>query len=222
MDPLFRNRTEAGQLLAERLLRYSHRAGVVVLALPRGGVPVGQAIASRLGLPLDILIVHKLSLPAYKELAIGALSSDGIRILNTGIIDEHAISNETIESIAAREADEIRRRETLYCGHRVGLAVENQTVILADDGIATGATVRAAIEVLRRKKAKRIIVAIPTIARATFHEIRSRVDELEAIIVPEQFESVGEWYEDFSQLTDEEVCARLASAGAKARSEGRT
>jgi predicted phosphoribosyltransferase len=212
MNPLFRNRTEAGEILAERLLRYSHRPGVIVLALPRGGVPVGVAIARRLELPLDVLIVRKLGVPGYWELAMGAVSSGGIRVLNERVITEHAIPQSTTDALTARETEELQRREELYRGGRAQFDLANRTVILTDDGVATGSTVRAAIEVLRREKAKRIVVAVPTIARDTFHEIRGMVDECEAIIVPERFESVGEWYENFAQLTDDQVRELLASA----------
>jgi putative phosphoribosyl transferase len=210
MNALFRNRKEAGEILAERLLRFSQFPGVLVLALPRGGVPVGAAIARRLGLPLDVLIVRKLGVPGNAELALGAISSGGIRVLNDRVIAEHAIPEATVDSVTARETEELQRRERVYRGNRLQFDVAHRTVILTDDGVATGATMLAAIQVLRREKAKRIIVAVPTIARSTFHEIRAVVDELEAIIVPEQFASVGEWYEDFSQVGDDEVRDLLA------------
>lgn len=213
MPAAFRDRTEAGQLLAERLTDYAGRPDVLVLALPRGGVPVGHVVAQRLRAPFDVLVVRKLGAPGHEELAFGAIASGGVRILNPEIVDSLDLSPKTIEAITAREQSELERREKIFRGDRPALPVRDRTVILVDDGIATGATMRAAIQALRSRRARRIVVAAPTIAASTYRGLRGEADEIVAVITPEEFYGVGQWFDDFSQTTDEEVRALLAGTG---------
>lgn len=201
----FRNRQEAGQLLARKLFHYSGRGDVLVLALPRGGVPVAAEVARALNVPLDVLIVRKLGVPEQEELALGAIASGGVRVLNDKIVESLGIPDALIEQIVARELRELERREQVYRDGRPPLKVRGKTIILIDDGIATGATVRAAVNALRRLEAQAIIVATPTASLATAQELRSEVDDLVAVIAPANFCGVGEWYNDFSQTTDAEV-----------------
>ena len=201
----FRNRVEAGQQLAEKLAHYANRLDVLVLALPRGGVPVGYEVAQALHAPLDVFVVRKLGVPGHEELAMGAIASGGVRVLNGSVVDSLGISDETIDAVAARELRELERRERAYRDDRPAPDVQGRIVILVDDGIATGSTMKAAIEALRQLKATRIVVATPTAALSTVREMRPDVDELVAVMTSADFASVGHWYEDFSQTTDEEV-----------------
>jgi len=201
----FRSRTEAGQQLARQLTRYAHRSVVLVLALPRGGVPVGYEVALALQAPLDVFIVRKLGVPDRQELAMGAIASGGLRVLNRSVVEGLNIPDEIIEAVAARELRELERRERAYRGDRTAPEVQGRTVILVDDGIATGSTMTAAIEALRQREASRIVVAVPTAAFSTACEMRRDVDELVAVMTPADFTGVGQWYEDFSQTTDAEV-----------------
>ncbi|MSU61955.1 MAG: phosphoribosyltransferase [Pedosphaera sp.] len=201
----FRNRVEAGQLLAKRLMNYANRSDVLVLALPRGGVPVAYEVAQALNAPLDVFVVRKLGVPGYEELAMGAIASGGVRVLNGSVVESLGISSETIDTVAARELRELKRRERAYRHDLPAPAVQGSTVILVDDGIATGSTMRAAIEALRHLKAARIVVAVPTASFSTVREMRPDVDELVAVMMPADFSGVGQWYQDFSQTTDEEV-----------------
>ncbi len=208
----FRNRTEAGQFLGRKLARYADRDDVLVLALPRGGVPVAYEVAKRLNAPLDVIIVRKLGVPGQEELAMGALASGGIRVLNGEVVDSLRISDEVIDAVAAREEKELVRRERAYRGQRNRIEVEGRIVVLVDDGIATGSTMRAAVNALRQQQPKRVIVAVPTAAASTYREFQNEADEMVAVMAPELFYGVGQWYEDFSQTTDQEVRQLLDQA----------
>ena len=211
-SPRFRDRIEAGQLLAEKLRHYADQPAVLVLGLPRGGVPVAAEVARALRAPLDVFVVRKLGLPGQEELAMGAIASGGIRVLNPEVVGALHIADDIIDAVAAAELRELARREQAYRDQRPPLDVRGRTVIVIDDGIATGSTMRAAIAALRKLRAARIVVAVPTIASDTWREIGSRVDEIAAVIVPEAFASVGEWYDDFPQTSDDEVRQLLAEA----------
>lgn len=211
MRTSFRNRLEAGQRLAEKLTAYANRADVLVLALPRGGVPVAAEVARRLLAPLDVVVVRKLGLPGEKELAMGAIASGGVRVLNHGLVASCQVSDQVIDTIAAQERLELERRERAYRGDRPPPEVRARTVLLVDDGIATGSTMFAAIASLRKRGAGRIVVATPTVSASTYDEMREVADEVVAVLVPEEFHGVGQWYEDFTQTTDDEVCRLLAS-----------
>lgn len=206
---LFRNRSDAGRALAGMLTRYAGRSDVLVLALPRGGVPVGVEIARRLGAPLDVFVVRKLGVPGHEELAMGALASGGVRVLNAEVIRHAGVPREAIERITAQEQRELERRELLYRGARPPPAVKDKTVILTDDGLATGSTMQAAVAALRERGPAQIVAAVPAAARATCDEFRLIVDEIVCVETPEPFYAVGVWYEDFSQTTDDEVRSLL-------------
>ena len=204
-DLPFRNRTEAGQLLARKLRRYADRPDIIVLALPRGGVPVANEVAKALRAPLDVFLVRKLGVPGQEELAMGAIATGGVRILNEDVVRALKIPQRVIDSVAAQEARELERRERLYRGDRLARDVNGRTVILVDDGLATGSSMRAAVAALRQKNPRRIVVAVPIAAAATCREFEAEVDEIVCCQTPEPFYSVGLWYEDFSQTTDEEI-----------------
>ena len=208
----FRNRIEAGQLLAKRLTKYANRSDVLVLALPRGGVPVGYEVAQALKAPLDVFVVRKLGVPGREELAMGAIASGGVRVLNGSVAEGLSIPEDVIDAVAARELDELERRERASRDDRPAPDVQGRTVILVDDGIATGSTMKAAIEALRQLESARIVVATPTAALSTVREVRPDVDELVAVMTPADFAGVGQWYEDFSQTTDGEVRELLDKA----------
>ncbi len=212
MKHRFRNRQEAGQRLAGVLGRFARRDDLVVLALPRGGAPVAFEVATTLGLPLDVFLVRKLGAPGHRELAMGASASGGVRVLNEKLVRSLRISDELIDQVAKEEGEEMTRRERLYRGHDARLEFQGKTVILVDDGIATGATMRAAVRAIRLQKATRVIVAVPTASRSAIHELRCEADEVIALMAPMEFQSVGEWYKEFSQTTDEEVIGLLARA----------
>jgi len=212
MRTQFANRAEAGELLARKLEKYKNRDDVLVLALPRGGVPVGFVVAGRLRAPLDVLIVRKIGVPGQEELAMGAIAAGGVRILNARVIETLQITKEAVEAVVAREQRELERREESYRGGRTAPPVLGRTVILVDDGIATGSTMRSAIGVLRRQKAQKVVVATPTIAASTLKGMRGDADEIVAVLVPEDFVGVGQWYSDFSQTSDAEVQRLLALA----------
>jgi erythromycin esterase-like protein/predicted phosphoribosyltransferase len=207
---LFRDRREAGRLLAAKLSAYADRPDLLVLALPRGGVPVAYEVARALGAPLDVFVVRKLGVPGYEELAMGAVATGGVRVLNEEIVERLGIPNHLIDAVAAREQQELSRRERLYRGGRPPPDVRRRTVILVDDGLATGATMLAAIEALRQLQPTRIVVAVPTAAPETCEQLRTKVDDVICAITPEPFHAVGLWYQDFSQTTDEEVRDLLA------------
>lgn len=212
MRTQFRNRAEAGEILAQKLAKYADQPGVLVLALPRGGVPVGQVVAQYLHVPLDVFIVRKLGVPGREELAMGAIASGGVRALNRPVIDSLQISSDAIAAVVARERRELLRREQTYRGLRPAPSVRDRTVILVDDGIATGSSMRVAVMALRGQQARRIVVATPVIAASTLRQMQEEADEVVAVLIPEEFYGVGQWYEDFSQTSDEEVQALLASA----------
>ncbi len=207
---IFRDRGEAGRLLAEKLAAFANRPDVIVLALPRGGVPVGYEVARALGAPLDVFLVRKLGVPGYEELAMGALASGGLRVLNDNVVKTLRIPVSVIETVVAKEEKELARRERLYRGGRPFPDLRGRTVILVDDGLATGATMLAAVEALRQRQPARIVVAVPTASPDTCEELRTKADEVICAVTPQPFHAVGFWYEDFSQTTDEEVRDLLA------------
>jgi putative phosphoribosyl transferase len=212
MEMPFATRRTAGEALATKLGKYAHRADVLVLALPRGGVPVAYEIARKLHAPLDVFLVRKLGVPGEEELAMGAIATGGVRILNRQITRAIGISEEGIEAVARREDLELKRREQLYRGGRSRPAVQARTVILVDDGLATGSTMRAAAVALRQMQPAKIVVAVPVGAQETCEEIRGEVDEVVCAVMPEEFVAVGAWYADFSQTSDEEVRQLLQQA----------
>jgi putative phosphoribosyl transferase len=211
---LFRNRRDAGDALAKWLIQYAGRGDVVVLGLPRGGVPVAYEVARRLGAPLDIFVVRKLGVPGFEELAMGAIASGGAVVVNRDVVDGYRIPDEVIEASAADERREIARREHLYRGDRPRLELAGRTVILVDDGLATGATMAAAVSAIRQERPARVVVAVPVGAASTVAEMRSTADDVVCVEVPESFSAVGEWYANFDQTTDEEVRELLDDAGA--------
>jgi len=201
----FKDRREAGRLLIKALYSYQGREDVLVMALPRGGVPVAFEVASALGAPLELLIVRKLGVPGHEELALGAIASGGVRVLNQEVITALGICPETVEAVAAREALELARRERLYRGSRPMLPVAGRVAIVIDDGIATGSTMRAAVQALRQLGAARVIVAAPTSARDSADMLRHEADEVVCLATPEPYYAVGLWYERFEQTSDNEV-----------------
>jgi predicted phosphoribosyltransferase len=208
----YRDRLEAGQQLAEKLTRYDNRPDVLVLALPRGGVPVGFAVAEELHAPLDILLVRKLGVPGHEELAMGAIASGGVRVLNEEVVNFLQIPVTIIDTVAAREQQELERRVLRYRSGRPPLDVHGRTVILVDDGLATGATMRAAVLALRQQQPARIVVAVPVASSTVCHELEAVADEVVCAATPEPFYAVGLWYENFEQTSDAEVCDLLAQA----------
>ena len=208
----FRDRHEAGRRLADKLVAYAKRPDVLVLALPRGGVPVAFEVARDLGAPLDLFLVRKLGLPGHEELAMGAIASGGVRVLNDEVVRMLNVPPEVIDLVGTWEQQELARREQLYRGDRPAPDVRGRTVILVDDGLATGATMHAAIAALRRQQPARIVVAVPTAPPEMCEALRAEVDDVICAITPQPFQSVGLWYEDFSPTTDEEVRELLARA----------
>ncbi|MGP0064273.1 MAG: phosphoribosyltransferase [Isosphaeraceae bacterium] len=201
----FRDRGEAGRVLAGKLVAYADRPDVLVLALPRGGVPVGYEVSQALEAPLDVFVVRKLGVPGHEELAMGALASGGVMVLNQDVIQSMNPSFRLIESVAGRELRELERRERAYRGDRPPLDVRGRTVILVDDGLATGSTMRAAVKALRRLGPDCIVVAVPVASASARAELGREADECICAITPDPFYSVGVWYKDFSQTTDDEV-----------------
>ena len=210
MERTFSNRTEAGRLLAEKLVKYAGRADVIVLGLPRGGVPVAYEVAKRLGVRLDVFIVRKLGVPGFEELAVGAIASGGVRVLNQDVMRALPNAEATIESITASETAELERREQSYRAGRPAPELRDRIVILVDDGLATGATMRAAVKALRHRGAAKIVVAVPVGPPDTCREFEEEADETICASVPEFFQAVGQYYEDFSQTSDDEVRELLA------------
>jgi putative phosphoribosyl transferase len=212
MGALFSNRTDAGAVLAKRLLEYAGRPDVLVLALPRGGVPVAFPLACALRAPLDVFLVRKLGVPGYEELALGAIATGGVRVLNDDVRREIDLPDDVIDALAEREALELRRRELRYRGERPLPAVRGRIVILIDDGLATGATMRAAVLALRQMEPAKLIVAVPVAAPETCEALRREADQVVCLATPDPFLAVGAWYDDFSQTSDEEVTALLKEA----------
>ncbi len=202
---LFQDRFEAGRVLASKLSHLANRPDVVVLALPRGGVPVGYEVAKALNAPLDVFVVRKLGVPGHKELAMGAIASGGVRVLNENVVRTLGIPDHVVDMVAAEEEREVERREREYRDGRPPVDVSGRTVILVDDGLATGSSMRVAALALRKKNPARIIVAVPAASPATCAEFEPEVDQVICAVTPEPFWAVGQWYRDFSQTTDEEV-----------------
>jgi putative phosphoribosyl transferase len=207
---VFANRREAGAVLAAQLERYKGRDDVVVLALPRGGVPVGYEVAQALGAPLDVFVVRKLGVPGHRELAMGAIGPGGVRVLNRSIVDWYRIAPREIEQIAREELAELERRQHEYRGARGPLDVNGKTVILVDDGLATGSTMKAAVQAVRELGPARIVVAVPTGSAESCASMQRLADEVLCARSPEDFSAVGQWYADFSQTSDSEVRELLA------------
>ena len=208
----FRDRKEAGKLLAAQLAAYANQQDVIVLALPRGGVPVGFEIAQALHVPLDVIVVRKLGVPGQEELAMGAIATGGIRILNKDVVQFLNIPDEVIDHVTAHELQELERREHRYRGEHPAYDISGRKVILVDDGIATGATMHAAVAAIKQRHPSRIIIAVPTAAHSTCDEFAAEVDEVICVIRPEPFIAVGYWYRQFSQTSDEEVRSLLEQA----------
>jgi predicted phosphoribosyltransferase len=205
MNKPFRDRREAGRLLAEKVSAYANRPDVIVLALPRGGVPVAYEVGRALNAPLDVFPVRKLGVPGHDELAMGAIAPGGIRVLNDELVRALHIPDDLLDAVVAKEEQELTRREQLYRGDRPPIDVRGKTVILVDDGLATGATMLAAIKALRQHQAGRIVVAVPIASPETCDQMRAYVDDIVCAVTPEPFYAVGLWYENFSQTSDEEV-----------------
>jgi putative phosphoribosyl transferase len=213
----FPDRRAAGRVLAEALARYAGRDDVVVLALPRGGVPVAYEIAASLGAPLDVFLVRKLGVPGQEELAMGAVASDGVEVLNEDVVRATGVNQADIDAVVAMEVHEMERRERAYREGRPPPQVRGRIVIVVDDGLATGASMRAAVLALRRHEPARIVVAAPVGAEATCRMLSERADEVVCPSRPEPFLAVGAWFEDFSQTTDDEVRGLLARAAGERR-----
>lgn len=205
----FRDRADAGRVLAAELGHLAGDPSVVVLGLQRGGVPVAYEVARALGAPLDVLLVRKLGVPGQPELAMGAIASGGVRVLHQAVIDSLAIPPEVVEAVADREAAELSRRAQAYRADRPAIDVAGRTVVVVDDGVATGSTMRAAVAALRAQQAGRIVVAVPVGARETCQELAAQADELVCPSMPAPFHAVGQWYDDFRQTTDDEIRALL-------------
>jgi putative phosphoribosyl transferase len=202
---LFADRREAGRVVAERLRAYAGRPDVVVLALPRGGVPVGYEVAGALGAPLDVFLVRKLGTPGRRELAMGAIASGGIRVLNEDVIRWFGITPQQVDAVAAEEQREIERREAVYLDGRAPTPLQGRVAILVDDGLATGSTMRAAVQAVRQQRPQKVIVAVPVAPRETCEELSTLADEVVCAEMPVPFSAVGQWYERFDQTSDEEV-----------------
>jgi predicted phosphoribosyltransferase len=209
---ILQDRAAAGRRLVEPLLPYAHRADVIVLALPRGGVPVAYEVVTALGVRLDLLLVRKLGVPSHPEYAMGAIASGGIEIRNEQALRAHPIDKAAFEAVVARETRELLRREQVYRGTRAPVQIKDQVVILIDDGLATGASMLAAVQAVRAQAPARIVVAVPVAPVETAEALRSEVDELVCPIMPDWFMSIGHWYMDFSQTSDAQVIELLQRA----------
>lgn len=214
MSARFQNREEAGRILAAKLMIYANRPETIVLALPRGGVPIGYEIARALNLPLDVMIVRKLGVPGHEELAMGAIASGGVRVLNRSVIESLRIPPDSLEAVEKREALELMRREATYRGNRQPIPLKGKNVILVDDGVATGSTMRVAISALREQCVGRIILATPIAPPTVRWEMEALVEDFVALVMPEDFFGVGQWYDDFTQVSDDTVYELLRN-GAK-------
>ncbi len=209
---LYRDRADAGRELARKLADYAGRTDVIVLALPRGGVPVAYEVAKELRVPLDVFVVRKLGTPGQPELAMGAIASGGVRVVNEEVVRALGIPDHMIDAVTQSESEELARREQQYRGSRPAVDVTGKIVILVDDGLATGSTMRAAAAALRARNAGKIVVAVPVAAKASCDAVRNEADEVICGATPESFWAVGQWYRDFEQTTDEEVRDLLARA----------
>lgn len=216
---LIHDRRGAGRQLAQRLQAYANQPDAIVLSVPRGGVPVGYEIAQALHLPLDICLVRKLGLPHNKEIAMGAIAANGVRVLNYQVIAWEGTSDHEIETVAAKELRELQRRDHVYRGHRALPELRGKTVILVDDGLATGSSMLAAIQIVQQQQPAKVIVAVPVAPKSTCEEIAAMVDQLICLMQPEPFYAIGKWYENFAQVSDDEVCGLLAEALAEMSSE---
>lgn len=205
MSARFADRRHAGRELTSLLLGYADRADVTVLALPRGGVPVAYEIAQSLDAPLDVFVVRKLGMPGHDEYAMGAIASGGVRVLDAGIVRSNLVTEQALAYVIAREEQELERREQLFRGDRPPASVAGRTVIIVDDGLATGATMRVAVAALRQRSAARLLVAVPVSSREAYDAVRAGADEVFCLLIPEAFIAVGAWYDNFAQTTDDEV-----------------
>ena len=205
MTARFRDRSEAGRYLADALAAYRGRPDVIVLGLPRGGVPVAFEVAQRLDAPMDVFLVRKLGMPGHEEFAIGAIASGGVRVIDWDVVRDHGVSHGQLQAVITAEEQELARREQRYRGTRPFPALAGKTVIVVDDGLATGASMRAAVAALRAEVPARIIVAVPVAPKETCRALRREADDVVCALTPEPFYAVGLWYEDFAQTTDEEV-----------------
>jgi predicted phosphoribosyltransferase len=212
MDQVFRDRQDAGIQLAARLLRYAGDPTVVVLGLPRGGVPVAYQVARRLDAPLDIFVVRKLGVPGHRELAMGAIATGGVRVLNPEVVTALRINEPVIAAVATQEQIELERQERVYRGNVPFPGLAGRIVIVVDDGLATGSTMRAAVRALRQMQPARIVVAAPVAAAETCRSLATEADEVVCVSTPEQFHAVSMWYQEFSQTTDEEVRTLLEAS----------
>ena len=212
-EPTFRDRAHAGRELGARLLHLAGRDDVTVLALPRGGVPVAYEVARGLEAPLDLLLARKVGVPGHPELAMGAIAGGGVRVLNASVLQAVGVPPEAVEEAVRREEAELLRREESYGGSRPRHPVSGRVVVVVDDGLATGATMLAAVATLRTRSPARVVVAVPVGARETCQALAAEADEVVCLRMPESFRAVGQWYEDFSQTTDDEIRALLALEG---------
>jgi putative phosphoribosyl transferase len=212
MPVIFEDRAEAGAFLATKLMHYTHRPDVLVLGLPRGGIPVAYPIAQALGAPLDVFVVRKLGVPGQEELAMGAIAMGEVIMLNNDLIVQMGVSPAVVESVIKHQTVELSRRESLYRGNRPALSVQGRTIILVDDGLATGATMLAAVVALQRMQPTKIVIAVPVATKQICEAFQEKVDEIVCAITPSPFIAVGAWYKNFSQTTDDEVRALLDHA----------
>ncbi|WOD40283.1 phosphoribosyltransferase [Nodosilinea sp. E11] len=208
----FQNRTDAGRQLAALLKPYAHHPGGLVLGLPRGGVPIAYEVAQALGLPWDICLVRKLGVPDHRELAMGAIASSGVQVLNDEVLNRLQIAPSTVSAVTATELQELQRRDRVYRGERPQPTLRDRTLILVDDGIATGLTMRAAIAVLKPQQPARLIVAVPVAPPETYRTLQAEVDEVVCLALPDDLHAISLWYADFAQLTDAEVCELLTQS----------
>jgi putative phosphoribosyl transferase len=211
MHQIFKDRVEAGQILAKALSKYKNQKALV-LGLPRGGVPVAFEVAKALRAPLDVYVVRKLGVPGQEELAMGAIATGDVRVLNDEVIEDLRISEEELETETRKEKEELTRRESLYRGWRPPLDVTNRTVLLIDDGIATGSTIKAAIAALKKQQAGRIVVGVPVAPPSSIEELMTEVDEVVCVSAPELFIAISMWYDEFPQTSDQEVRELLEKA----------
>jgi predicted phosphoribosyltransferase len=218
---IFRDRKDAGRILADSLRQYAGRKDVVVIALPRGGVPVAFEVAEKLNAPLDVVLVQKLGTPGQPELAMGAIASGDVKVLNRYVVEQLGIAQDQIDAAVAREQEELHRRERFYRGNRAPVDVRGRTVILIDDGLATGSSMRAAAAAIRQRQPARVVLAVPVASESTCNEMKREFDELICGLTPMAFYAVGQWYQEFSQTTDEEVRELLTRSAARISRESK-